>query len=194
MREQLLTASIDASLCEPKLPAAGSLARWFLVLTKPAGETTAQTNLERQGYRVYYPRLRRPSFRRGRWIDRIVGLFPRYLFVQLDTARQSLAPLHSTFGVASIVRFGSKTAVVPDRIVDALIGQADPETGLHRLHQDRQLRPGSAVSIVAGAFEGLDGIFQREAGEERVVILLKLLGTGTPVCVPSRFVVPALAR
>ena len=170
-----------------------SVLRWFLVFTKPSRECTAQVNLERQGYRVYYPRLLRPSLYRGRWVDRVVSLFPRYLFVQLDLGRQSISPVRSTVGVANIVRFGQETAFVPEGIVDALFCRADPESGLHRLNIRRQYQPGSRVSVIAGAFEGLEGIFEREAGEDRAIILLKLLGRNTPVLVRSGFVVPITA-
>lgn len=170
-----------------------ALPRWFLVVTKPSGENAAQVNLERQGYRVYYPRLLRPSLYRGRWIERIVSLFPRYLFVQLDAATQSLAPVRSTLGVANIVRFGTEAAQVPSAVVDGLIRCADPDTGLHRLKTGRIFEPGAAVRVIAGAFEGLQGIFERDVGSERVVILLRLLGQDASVRVPSRFVVPCLA-
>src|SRR5688500_1239434 len=89
-----------------------SVWRWFLVCTKPAGEQTAKLNLGRQGYRTYYPRLMRQALRRGRWVEQVVSLFPRYLFVQIDTTLQSLAPVHSTIGVTGIVRFGTESTVV----------------------------------------------------------------------------------
>jgi hypothetical protein len=31
--------------------------RWYLVHTKPSGEASAELNLTRQGYRVYFPRV-----------------------------------------------------------------------------------------------------------------------------------------
>lgn len=163
--------------------------RWFLVLTRPASEQLAKTNLERQGYRVYYPRLLRPSLQRGRWVERVVALFPRYLFLQLDAARQSLAPVRSTLGVANLVRFGSEARVVPDAIVDDLMRRADPESGLHRLSRARPFDRGDRVNIVAGAFEGMAGVYEREVGEERVVVLLKVLGHDATVRIPSRYVV-----
>lgn len=165
--------------------------RWFLVLTKPAREGIAQSNLERQGYRVYYPRLLRPSLWRGQWIERAVSLFPRYLFVQLDSSRQSLGPVASTLGVSRLVRFGHDSAVVPDEVVERLILKADPQSGLHRLGKGRRFQREERINIIAGVFEGLEGIFEREAGEERVIILLGLLGRQAMVRVPSRHVVPA---
>lgn len=171
-----------------------SVLSWFLVFTKPAGEETARVNLERQGYRTYYPRLLRHCLRRGCWVEQVVSLFPRYLFVQVDTALQSLAPVHSTVGVTNVVRFGSESTVVPDAVVETLIRREDPQSGLHRLGESRPLIPGARVSIVAGAFEGLDGIFERDDGGERVIVLLKLLGRKTPVRMPAGFVMPGSAR
>jgi hypothetical protein len=44
---------------------------WYLIHTKPACEAGAQENLERQDYRMYYPRLPRPVLIRGRWVERV---------------------------------------------------------------------------------------------------------------------------
>jgi transcriptional antiterminator RfaH len=164
--------------------------RWFLVHTKPAGEGVARENLERQAFRVYYPRLVGPARVRGRWVERITPLFPRYLFLCLDVGRQTLAPVGSTKGVAGIVRFGAEYGVVPDAVVTALRARADPVSGLHRLRSPEPFTPGSRVRIVAGAFEGVEGILQRESSEERVIILLRVLGQQTPVRVPAAFVMP----
>jgi transcriptional antiterminator RfaH len=158
---------------------------WYLVLTKPFAERTAQRNLQRQGYDVYCPRLVRPVLRRSRWVERVVALFPRYLFVQLDAARQSIGPIRSTLGVSGIVHFGVEPACVPREIIDELRGRADPVSGLHRLQRCRAFDPGAPVRVIAGALEGLQGIFEREIGEDRAVILLNLLGRRTPVCVDS---------
>jgi transcriptional antiterminator RfaH len=116
------------------------------------------------------------------------------VFIQLDAGRQSLASVRSTLGVASVVRFGSQPTVVPNVIVDALMANADPESGLHRLGQCRPFEPGSRVSVIAGPFDGLEGVFDREIGAERVVILLRVLGQETAVRVPSQYVVPTALR
>jgi transcriptional antiterminator RfaH len=162
---------------------------WYLIHTKPGREEVAEFNLLRQSYQVYYPRLLRPTRHRGNWIDQVASLFPRYLFLRLAPS-QDLGPVRSTVGVTNIVRFGYAYAVVPGRIVEDLRTRADPETGLHRLQRYLQFAPGSNVRVVAGVFDGLEGVFQRESGDERVVLLLGLLGRDTRVEVPARFVVP----
>ena len=167
--------------------------RWYLIHTKRCGETLAQSNLERQDYVVYSPRVVQPVRRRGRWEDQVAALFPRYLFLRLDEGRQSLAPVRSTFGVASIVRFGSDYAIVPDRVIHDLQAREDPESGLYRLNHRPLFAPGAAVRVAAGPFSGLEGIFQRRVGAERVVVLLDLLGRAASVRVSADFVVPSNA-
>jgi transcriptional antiterminator RfaH len=164
--------------------------RWYLVQTKPSSETIAQTNLLRQGYEVYLPRLLQPVRRAGRWRDRIVALFPRYLFVRLIEGSQSLSPVRSSVGVASVVRFGFRYAEVPDRIVSDLKSRSDPDSGLHRMQRPTLFTPGARVRITTGAFDGLEGVFEREVGADRVDVLLQLLGQEASVRVPAGFVVP----
>ncbi|HLA73897.1 MAG TPA: transcriptional activator RfaH [Steroidobacteraceae bacterium] len=170
------------ALFEDCLPTTEAARSWFLIHTKPAGERLTQVNLLRQGFKVYFPRLLRRTLHRGRWRERIGALFPRYVFVQVETERQSLAPVRSTVGVTAVVRFGAQLATVPHSLVSGLMAREEPGSGLHRLRQ-RPLHSGMRVSIISGALCGLDGIFDREAGQERAVILLSLLGRSTPVCV-----------
>ena len=167
--------------------------RWYLIQTKPSREALAQTNLQRQGYEVYLPRVLQCVRRRGRWREAIGPLFPRYLFLRLSEGLQALSPVRSSLGVAGIVRFGVSYAIVPDRIVAELRVRADPVSGMHRLVTPTSLVPGAAVHITMGPFEGLSGVFERAAGAARVVVLLKLLGQEAPVRVPMDFVLPGCA-
>ena len=164
--------------------------RWYLIRTKPAGEVLAEQNLVRQGYEVYLPRLAKTVRQRGRTRETILALFPRYVFLRLDEGRQSLAPVHSTLGVAEVVRFGLKHAVIPDRIIRDLRARADASTGLHRLNSPA-LACGTKVRVTWGPFDGLEGVFERDEGSERVVILLRVLGESTRVRMPISFVVPS---
>ena len=167
--------------------------RWYLIHTKPLGEGLAKTHLERQGYPVYLPRAMQAVRIRGRWRDRIVAMFPRYLFLRLNEGRQSLAPVRFTTGVADVVRFGSNYTIVPDQVIADLLARADPETGLHRLVRVSEFVAGAPVQIRHGPFEGLDAVFEREAGADRVVVLLSLLGQAVSACIPTHSVRPRIA-
>jgi transcriptional antiterminator RfaH len=166
--------------------------RWYLIHTKPLCEGLAQANLERQGYQVYLPRAIQSVRCNGHWRERIVALFPRYLFLRLAEGRQSLSPARSTLGVTSVVRFGSSYTIVPDAVVDTLVARADAVTGLHRLVRSARLMPGTPVRIRQGPFDGLEGVFEREAGAERVVVLLNLLGQAVSAHIPGDCVLPQL--
>jgi transcriptional antiterminator RfaH len=162
---------------------------WYLIYTKPSSEALALKNLARQHYQAYLPRVMQTMRRAGRRYERVAALFPRYLFLHLNEGQQALAPVRSTVGVAGIVRFGSRYTIVPDQVIHDLQARADPATGLHRLSIGMQPTPGAAVRINGGPFDGLEGVFERAAGADRVVVLLRLLGQYAAACVPADSIV-----
>src|SRR5215210_7146750 len=90
---------------------------WYLVYAKPRQESVAQTNLVRQGYETYLPLVRQTVKRQGRRVTVVGPMFPRYLFIRLDTQSDNWAPIRSTLGVVSLVRFGQQAPQVPDALV-----------------------------------------------------------------------------
>jgi transcriptional antiterminator RfaH len=159
---------------------------WYLVHTKPRKETTARENLLRQNYETYLPLLSESRRRRGQWIDVVEPLFPRYLFVRLEIGLDSFGPIRYTTGVHNLVRFSDQPGVVPDHVVDSLKRTADSETGIH--HPKRTVfEPGKLVFIERGPFAGLQAIFQAATADERVIILLEMLGRENRVVVERNF-------
>ena len=161
---------------------------WHAALCKPRREALAEANLLKQGYRVYLPRLATQRRRAGHWVDSVEPLFPRYLFVAASNERQSLAPVRSTLGVSGLVRFGGLPAVIPDAVVESLRTRQEPGTGAFARRS--QFAPGARVEFRAGPFAGLEGVFEMEAGLERVYVLLELLGKLNKVRVARDWVVP----
>lgn len=164
--------------------------RWYLIYTKPTAEGLAQANLVRQGFEVYFPRVLQKAHRAGRWMERLGALFPRYVFVRVNEDRQSLAPVRSTVGISGVVKFGGNYTVVPNAVVEELQRRADPDSGLHRLKSFLPFSPGLPIRVANGPFAGLEGVFQRELGQERVLVLLKVLGQGSGVRIPIDSIVP----
>lgn len=164
--------------------------RWYAVCCKPRQEAVAEENLQRQGFRVYLPRIRIRQRRRGQWIDAVEVLFPRYIFIRVDPLRRSTATVRSTRGVVGLVRFGGKPALVPDAVMEALLQREDAATGLH---QDNRplLSAGEPVKLVDGPLAGMEGIFTQHDGHKRVIVLLELLGKANRVTVSRDWVARA---
>ncbi len=150
-------------------------ARWYVVHTQPNGEARADLNLRRQGFSTYLPRYARGR-RHARRHDVVVRpLFPRYLFVALDPARDRWRSIHSTFGVSSLVAAGEDPVPVPDGVVDEIRARETDE-GFVRLGLPAGVRPGSPVRLIDGIFAEATGVLERIADANRVAILLQLLG------------------
>ena len=90
-------------------------------------------------------------------------------------SEQSITPTRYTAGVSKLVRFGTDYAPVSRGLVEALKAREDPDTGYHRLIAPTMKR-GDAVHIKTGPFAGIEGIFEAQTGQERVIVLLELLG------------------
>ena len=159
---------------------------WYVVQTKPKSEQLAVVNLQRQGYTIYCPMITQRKRRRNRWQDVTEALFPRYLFVQLQEGLDDFSPIRSTIGVSALVRFGGVPAVMPEQAIEMLTQQEE------RLLKPKRLdwKPGSEVEIREGPMAGLRGIFQKTASEERVIILLALLGKQSRVVLDSHLLAP----
>ena len=163
--------------------------QWFVVQSKCNQEAVAEVNLERQGYEAYCPRIIQKCRFRGRWKKLIKPLFPRYLFVHLEQGLDDFTPIRSTFGVTGLIRFAGVPQAVTPGVVEEIKSREDDK---QRIVVGRpRWQPGEEVEIVDGALSGLKGLFLAERGEERVVILLEMLGRENKVVVAQDAVVPA---
>lgn len=166
-----------------------AIKKWYLVYTKPRQEQVARANLERQHYGVYLPLAQEHKRRRGKPTDVIVPLFPRYLFINLDSQTDDWGPIRSTLGVVALVRFAYQPAQVPDDLIETLRGREGPE-GLVTVTRD-VFRRGTRVRINDGKFAGYEGIFFARSGHDRVVILLDIMGKNARTTVDALSIEPA---
>ncbi len=162
---------------------------WYLVHSKPQREEVATTQLERQGFEVFLPRMRVQARRRSRYVERVEAMFPRYLFTRLDIEQEDWSPIRSTVGVSALVRFGLKPAIVPEALVEDLRGRAD-ENGIVTDLVPPELEPGCSVCVTEGLLEGYQGIVQARNGRERVEILLDVVGRQTSATLSAHQVRP----
>ncbi len=149
--------------------------RWYVAKTRPNAEGKALFHLERQGFDVYLPRfLRRISHaRRTSWQPR--PLFPNYVFVAMSAAQQRWRAINSTIGIAHLICDQRGPVPVPVGIVEGLRDNEDG-AGLVLTGRKVPFAEGAEVEIMSGAFADHVGQFVAATDDERVVILLNLMG------------------
>ena len=154
------------------------MSEWYLGYCKARQEDVAARGLTEQGYSVYLPKVRVRKRRPGGRVDVDEPLFPRYLFVALTSEEQSIAPIQYTAGVQKLVKFGHLYMSVSDEIVTSIKLREDPGIGLHRFELPK-VSKGDPVRIRSGVLAGIDAVFEKKSGKDRVVVLLELLGQQT---------------
>lgn len=149
--------------------------QWFLLTSKPHKDELAELQLRNQGFDVYRPLAQRLRKQRGRVITCVESLFPRYMFIHLNSVTDNWTPIRSTKGVHGLVRFGASNlpTPVPEQLIWQLQAQ-EKALGQRAIDLDR-FHAGDKVVITEGPFHGLQAVFQKYDGEERVIVLLDIL-------------------
>jgi transcriptional antiterminator RfaH len=155
---------------------------WIAVRTHTNAENKAAYHLRNQDYSVYLPKCLRLIRHARRRETRARPLFPRYLFVRLESG-QAWRSVESTIGVSGLVCFGGRPALMPQSVIEEIRCRED-ESGFVRLNHGRQFVSGEHIRIEHGSFSGLSAVFERIDDEERVVVLLNILGRSVKARVP----------
>ena len=148
------------------------MSNWYLTHTKIRQERVALENLERQGFECFLPLIHAQKLRRGQLKVVQEALFPRYLFIRLNTGleSQSWSPIRSTLGVSRLVTFGQTPAKINDALVNELRAKSESTEV-----QVRNFEPGEQVVVTDGPFVGVEAVYQMADGEGRVMVLLNIL-------------------
>ena len=149
---------------------------WYLLQTKPNQENKAILNLENQNYEVYQPKISTRKKKKGQWQSISETLFPLYLFIHLNTEKDNWTKINSTLGVNRFVRFGLGN--LPSPINDEIIATIKKQE--QALNQEtsvgQQFKKGDSITLSNKNFDNIKAIFQETSKENRVFVLLSLLG------------------
>jgi transcriptional antiterminator RfaH len=163
--------------------------RWYVLQTQPHAEARADEHLRRQGFTTFLPQLlkRRSHARKVDMVSR--PLFPRYMFVRIDTAGQPWQTIRSTFGVVGLVGGNNGPTPVREGVVEALRARQDKD-GFFRAEAPR-FSPGDAIRVLDGLFASTAGFFEAMNDRERVSVLLEILGRRVRVVLDPESIVAA---
>ena len=156
---------------------------WCVVQTHVRSEDEAAFHLKCQGYKVFLPKhlKRRKHARRTDWVS--TPIFPRYLFVSIDPDSSPWWTIRSTVGVSYLLCFGETPAIVPAKVIAEIKARQD-EKGMVRLNTVCSFKRGDRIKIIDGPLSNLEGLCECPADEDRVAVLLNLMGREVKARVP----------
>ena len=152
---------------------------WYLIKTKSRQEHVAIKNLENQDYSTYCPTVTIKN--------KHVVLFPGYLFIYLDKENENWLPIRSTKGVLNFVRFGLNFAQVPDTIIKFL--KANELINKEKLNNLNRFKSGDKIQITDGVFKNCVAIFKSSKPQERVLLLMNILGQQQSITIKQESVI-----
>jgi transcriptional antiterminator RfaH len=148
---------------------------WYAVQTRAREEHKALSHLKRQNYQAYLPLYTKKIRHARKSVQVVRPYFPRYLFVNLNLSVTGWRPIRSTVGVSHIVCFGDQPAPIPIDVIEGLRSQENSD-GFVQIADTNSFKAGDSVIVLGGPFARQLGICQRVSDDERVSILLDLLG------------------
>ena len=159
---------------------------WALIYSKAKEENRAKLNLERQGFKIFLPRIEleggTSSFQNT---SSVHFMFPRYLFVRINLQEGNWSSINSTRGVSNLVFFGGKIATVSIKFIQYLQEITDKDDIFRQQIKMTEFSHGDKLVIKEGIFKGMNGIFISKQGKKRVKILLETLTKAIQIDLPS---------
>ena len=148
--------------------------KWLLVYTKAKEEQRAKKNLENQGFEIFLPMIAFAKVNQSKAIT-LKAMFPRYLFVKINTELDKWNRIKSTRGVSHLVVFGQRLAEIPNQVIAYLKSAADENDIFRQKITRQEFQKGDKLVIEKGMFKDKEATFLAKKSKERVSILLRFV-------------------
>eukprot|EP01037_Dinobryon_pediforme_P039712 gene39712-48463_t len=158
-------------------------AAWFLAQLKRNNAAMANRNLKQQGFSTFLPMEQVTRPQKDKFDTTLRPLFPGYIFVAFDVEDGRWRAINSTLGIARLVSFGTEPATVPLEVISQLILRCDA-TG--KLLAPPVFKPGDQVRMTSGPFAEFVATVEKIAPDERIWVLMNLMGGQTRVAVQAQ--------
>ncbi len=157
---------------------------WYLVQIKPNSHAIAERNLKQQGFMTFQPSIEETVKRSGKFITQSRPLFSGYMFVCVGQNSTPWRAINSTYGVSKLVTLGgSKPKVVPEKLIVNLMSRCNDKG---RLLPPTALHIGDEVRVTSGPFVDFVSKIEKISLDERVWVLLDILGGEVKVAVSCK--------
>ena len=155
---------------------------WFILQFKPNAHHQAVKNLNRQGFEIFLPFLDTTSRKASRFISTAQPLFPGYMFIRFDRTKSGWQKINNTYGVSRLISFNSILKSIPNRFIDNLKKRYNSSGKLLPI---QKLKKGDQVTVLIGPFSNFIATVEKYEADQRIWILMDLMGRKTKVQTPS---------
>ena len=155
---------------------------WFVAQLKPQGLRLAIQNLDRQGFQHFCPKRLETTIKRGKPVADEKPLFPGYIFVQFDPVQAGWTSINGTRGVTRLILTDIRKPVpLPAEFMSGLMARCD-RVGVVTAPTD--LKIGDTIRVLSGPFAEAIARIEQFTDDERLQILMDLMGQKTRISVP----------
>lgn len=149
---------------------------WIVIHHRADDGARVRAGIRDTGWTVFWPRM---IIRAPKRDDVLKPWFPGYMFATRPPGGPTYGAIMRLPNVVTVlgVRECGSPSPAPAAMVEALIARAggiDP--GLIDMTPDRTIPPGAPVRITTGPLAGFHGLYHSDAGQDRVRVLLTLMG------------------
>ena len=153
---------------------------WIVAKIKPNQDNLAISNLERQNFSIFQPKIRTISKLNNKFKDILKPIFPGYIFIAINLEEKNWHKINNTRGICNIIAFGNEIPLIHYKLIEEL---------KHRFSLDNILKAadpfevGMNTEITIGPFAQLIGKIDEIDTDQRIWILLDILGNQTRVSI-----------
>ena len=155
---------------------------WFILQFKSNSHHKAEKNLNQQGFETFLPLYNSTSRNLSRFRNTSKPLFPGYMFIRFDRAETHWHSINNTYGVSRVITFNSILKSTPTTFVENLIKRYDLSGNLLPVEK---LKKGDQVKVLKGPFANFIATIEKYEDDQRIWILMDLMGQETKVQTPS---------
>lgn len=145
---------------------------WFAIETRPRYEKMVAAGLRDKAIEIFLPLFSE----KHRWSDRQrlvdVPVFPRYVFVQIESTMNARVPVLRTRGVMSFVGNRGLGAAIPSAQIESV---RNIITNKVPFSSHAFLDVGTRVRIRGGSLEGVEGILAAINGDQSLLVNVELI-------------------
>ena len=156
--------------------------KWFILQFKPNSHRLAERNLQRQGFETFLPLHEITKHKYNRYVSDLQPLFPGYMFVAFNPASGPWGQINCTIGVSKLVSFGPQPSPVPLDLMSGLMLRCNANG---KILPPNLLKKGDTVQVLAGPFANYISKVETIDAEQRIWILMELMGRLTRISVDA---------